>query len=104
VRAPDVVEDKTMGGKGIYVQNAREVEVNSLEDVMLLLQQGFALRRTGETEMNKRSSRSHAVLSLYITSQARNDREGLTKVHSPPSPPQPPLFLPLSHHFFRTKP
>ncbi len=79
-RPPDIVNERN--GRGVFVQNAREVVVGSLEEVMQLLQEGFANRRVGETEMNAKSSRSHAVLSLYITSKERSDEEGYTQKKS----------------------
>lgn len=35
---------------------------------MVLVEQGSARRRTNETRMNQESSRSHAVLTVYVES------------------------------------
>ncbi|CAE6478436.1 unnamed protein product, partial [Rhizoctonia solani] len=44
----------------------REVPVKNVADVLNLLRQGTALRRTNETDMNAQSSRSHAIFSLTL--------------------------------------
>ncbi|EFJ36676.1 hypothetical protein SELMODRAFT_4729, partial [Selaginella moellendorffii] len=49
--------------KGVYVENLKEVEVNSVGDVMKLLNQGSANRRVAATNMNRESSRSHSVFT-----------------------------------------
>lgn len=45
----------------------REVSVRSANEVMALIRQGTAIRRTNETDMNAQSSRSHAIFSLTLT-------------------------------------
>lgn len=44
----------------------REVSVSSVSDVMALLADGSAARRTSETDMNQSSSRSHAIFSMTL--------------------------------------
>lgn len=48
------------------VMGASELECESLDDVMLYLERGSACRRTGSTQMNEHSSRSHSVFTLVI--------------------------------------
>ncbi|KAI5059960.1 hypothetical protein GOP47_0024380 [Adiantum capillus-veneris] len=55
--------------KGVYVENLREVEVRSVQDVVFLLSQGAANRRVAATNMNQESSRSHSVFTCIIESQ-----------------------------------
>ncbi|KAK4689080.1 hypothetical protein P7C73_g1042, partial [Tremellales sp. Uapishka_1] len=50
----------------------QEVKVKSTSDVMQLLKEGSARRRTGETGMNATSSRSHAVFSLTLVQKKRS--------------------------------
>ncbi|KIY42941.1 kinesin-domain-containing protein [Fistulina hepatica ATCC 64428] len=45
----------------------REVSVRNAGEVMSLVRQGTAIRRTNETDMNAQSSRSHAIFSLTLT-------------------------------------
>ncbi|KAH9519223.1 Kinesin-like protein kif27 [Bulinus truncatus] len=45
---------------------AREVECDSLDDVMSLLESGSAARHTGFTQMNEQSSRSHSIFTVVI--------------------------------------
>ncbi|WWC89409.1 uncharacterized protein L201_004333 [Kwoniella dendrophila CBS 6074] len=50
----------------------KEVKVRSLEEVMQLLQEGSTRRKTGETNMNATSSRSHAIFSLTLVQKKRS--------------------------------
>lgn len=50
------------------VVDAREVVVNSVEQVMQIIAAGEEVRAYGETDMNDRSSRSHTIFSLKIES------------------------------------
>lgn len=53
-------------GDGFYLEDCTSLPVSSLEHAMSVLEGGFALRKTSSTNMNARSSRSHAVLSLTV--------------------------------------
>jgi hypothetical protein len=55
----------------IIWSGVREVKVKTLADVMALLQDGSAQRRTGATGMNATSSRSHAIFSLTMVQKHR---------------------------------
>ncbi|XP_024519762.1 kinesin-like protein KIN-12C isoform X1 [Selaginella moellendorffii] len=59
--------------KGVYVENLKEVEVNSVGDVMKLLNQGSANRRVAATNMNRESSRSHSVFTCVVESKWESD-------------------------------
>ena len=50
----------------ILLTGLRQVEVNSVEDLLNVLNQGSTLRQTDATAINARSSRSHAVFSLNL--------------------------------------
>ena len=71
--------DKALGGKGIYVTGVRERLLSGVEDVLALLKEGTQRRVVGTTNMNAHSSRSHAVLSLIVSSQDIDDNEGFTR-------------------------
>ncbi|KAI9316361.1 P-loop containing nucleoside triphosphate hydrolase protein, partial [Dichotomocladium elegans] len=50
----------------IYWTGVREMVVQSADDVLSYLQQGTQNRATGATDMNEKSSRSHAILSVTL--------------------------------------
>ncbi|XP_015981803.2 kinesin-like protein KIF12 isoform X5 [Rousettus aegyptiacus] len=55
--------------RGFYVEQLRVVEFGSLEALMELLQMGLSRRRSSAHTLNQASSRSHALLTLYISRQ-----------------------------------
>ncbi|PRW34071.1 phragmoplast orienting kinesin 2 [Chlorella sorokiniana] len=55
--------------EGQYVSNLSAHECSRVEDVVQLLRMGQANRRTGETNMNERSSRSHSVFTCKLQSK-----------------------------------
>ncbi|KAM6170353.1 kinesin-like protein KIF12 [Rhynchocyon petersi] len=55
--------------QGFYVEQLRVVEFGNLETLMELLQMGLSRRRSSAHTLNQASSRSHALLTLYITRQ-----------------------------------
>ncbi|EGW06651.1 Kinesin-like protein KIF12 [Cricetulus griseus] len=56
--------------RGFYVEQLRVVEFGSLEALMELLQMGLSRRRSSSHTLNKASSRSHALLTLYVSRPA----------------------------------
>lgn len=52
----------------IEVPNLTKEEVNSIDEVMKILERGNSNRATAATDMNEHSSRSHMVLSVDVTS------------------------------------
>ncbi len=78
----EIRHDKAVGGRGIYVTGVRERLCGSVDDVMRLLAEGTARRVEGTTNMNAHSSRSHAVMSLKISSQDADDNEGFSRTVS----------------------
>ena len=63
-RATVTIREDTKGN--IILSGLRQVEVNSVDDLMSVLSQGSTLRQTDATAVNARSSRSHAVFSLNL--------------------------------------
>jgi hypothetical protein len=57
------------GPQGLFIPNLRIEVVNGPEDVAAVLQKGKQNRSTFATNMNEHSSRSHLVLSLYVTAK-----------------------------------
>ena len=58
--------------KGIYVQDLTQVIVKSVPELERLLDAGVKNRKTGETAMNKDSSRSHSIFTIYIETSEEN--------------------------------
>ncbi|KAM6315545.1 LOW QUALITY PROTEIN: kinesin-like protein KIF12 [Podargus strigoides] len=56
--------------RGFYVENQLSVDFESLEAITDLLLQGSQRRRTSAHALNSHSSRSHALLTIHIRSQA----------------------------------
>ncbi|CAN1151037.1 Kinesin-like protein KIN-12C [Linum perenne] len=54
--------------KGVYVENLTEHNVRTVNDVVMLLLQGAANRKSAATHMNSESSRSHSVFTCIIES------------------------------------
>uniref|UniRef100_A0A2K5D3S3 Kinesin-like protein n=1 Tax=Aotus nancymaae TaxID=37293 RepID=A0A2K5D3S3_AOTNA len=70
--------------RGFYVEQLRVVEFGSLEALMELLQMGLSRRRSSAHTLNQASSRSHALLTLYISHQAAQQMP-------PVEPGEPPV-------------
>ena len=58
-----VMEDKS---NRVHVVNLKELEVQNLEDVYTVLQEGAKCRTSGANAVNNVSSRSHAIFQLKI--------------------------------------
>lgn len=58
-------------GNGVRAVGLTEVEVNSAEELLDAVAQGDTIRKTSSTEFNERSSRSHAVVQVTVTTNAQ---------------------------------
>lgn len=54
--------------RGVIVDGLTEMEVTSAEDIFDILARSIKKRVTHETQMNKQSSRSHAIFTIQIAS------------------------------------
>ncbi|KAK1761457.1 chromosome-associated kinesin KIF4B [Echria macrotheca] len=68
----------------IILTGLRQVEINSVEDLLNALNQGSTLRQTDATAINARSSRSHAVFSLNLVQRKTKTTGGAEKRFSVP--------------------
>jgi hypothetical protein len=66
--------------KEIVVDNLARKEINSSQDLMQLVAEGTKKRHVAETNMNAVSSRSHAVLTLYLEQREAGDEENLCSI------------------------
>lgn len=56
--------------EGFFVENQLVVECNNAEDLLVVAAEGHKNRHVASHELNKDSSRSHSVMSVYIESSA----------------------------------
>ncbi|KAK4667232.1 hypothetical protein QC763_307390 [Podospora pseudopauciseta] len=68
----------------ILLTGLRQVEVNSVDDLMHVLEQGSIVRQTDATAINARSSRSHAVFSLNLVQKKSKPMTGAERRMSMP--------------------
>ncbi|ORY06953.1 kinesin-domain-containing protein [Basidiobolus meristosporus CBS 931.73] len=71
----------------IYWTGVREAIVHSPEDVLNYLECGSLARQTGATDMNEKSSRSHAIFSISL----RQERMVDSNMMEPSTPTSPTL-------------
>lgn len=58
---------------GPVVSGLRRIQVESAEKIFSLLREGNLRRKTEATDANDTSSRSHAVLEIYVTRSDQNN-------------------------------
>ncbi|ORY94715.1 hypothetical protein BCR43DRAFT_564976 [Syncephalastrum racemosum] len=63
-RPPITIREDAKGH--IYWTGVKELPVHSTDDVLYFLEQGTRNRATGSTDMNEKSSRSHAIFSVSL--------------------------------------
>lgn len=55
--------------KGVFVEGCREEVIHSPQDAFSIFEQGSRNRHVAETSMNRESSRSHSVFTIFIQSK-----------------------------------
>ncbi len=65
--------------KGVYVKELATFIVKSISDIELYMDLGTKNRMTGETAMNKDSSRSHSIFTIYVET-AETDSKGEQRI------------------------
>ncbi|BEI93295.1 uncharacterized protein CcaverHIS019_0509230 [Cutaneotrichosporon cavernicola] len=79
-KVPTIKTAKGKDGHGkVFVDPLEETIVSTPQDVVEILSQGNSNRKTGATDWNDRSSRSHAVFTVTIESRPR-DSDGHDEV------------------------
>lgn len=63
---------------GIIIPGLTETSVSSVSKTMDCLKQGSSGRVTGSTAMNNQSSRSHAIFTLTVHQQKKDDTNSAT--------------------------
>eukprot|EP01064_Diplonema_japonicum_P022819 TRINITY_DN3300_c9_g1_i1.p1 TRINITY_DN3300_c9_g1~~TRINITY_DN3300_c9_g1_i1.p1 ORF type:complete len:738 (+),score=186.51 TRINITY_DN3300_c9_g1_i1:66-2216(+) len=59
-------EDRTTG-KGVFIEGIREVDVTGAHDAVKVLQRGMERKQIASTAANETSSRSHTLVTLFVT-------------------------------------
>ncbi|KAK9736472.1 Kinesin motor domain [Popillia japonica] len=59
--------------RGFFVENLFTVDCEELDDLIAVLEEGIRNRSMGRHNMNDYSSRSHTILTVYITSEQPTD-------------------------------
>ena len=68
------LELKEKQGSGVFIKNLKKESVNTISDILRLMDIGASHRTTKETAMNERSSRSHSIFTVYVEmSETRED-------------------------------
>ncbi|KAJ3193165.1 Kinesin- protein 12 [Irineochytrium annulatum] len=62
--------------RGFYVENLSVVECVVLDDCMAVLEEGLRNRKTASHGLNEHSSRSHSIMTIYITSRGLDPIDG----------------------------
>ena len=65
--------------KGVFVKDLTCYIVKTIGEIEKLMQQGSGNRKVGETAMNKDSSRSHSIFTIYI--ETSEDVRFIFEVH-----------------------
>lgn len=55
--------------KGFFVENLLVVDSHTIDDLIAVLHEGIRNRKTGSHELNKDSSRSHTIMTVYVISE-----------------------------------
>jgi kinesin family protein 2/24 len=72
VKVFDLLNNKTKlrvledGKQQVQIVGLKEAEINSVDDVLKLIQHGNVVRTSGVTFANSHSSRSHAVFQIIL--------------------------------------
>src|SRR5690606_1992186 len=80
-RPPVSIREDVKGN--IILTGLRQVDINSIDDLMKALNFGSTIRQTDATAINAKSSRSHAVFSLNLV-QRKSGTPGTEKRFSVP--------------------
>lgn len=61
---------------GFFVEDLMVVECTSQQDLTAVLHEGMKNRKSGSHELNKDSSRSHSILTVYLISETVSKEDG----------------------------
>jgi kinesin family protein 12 len=58
---------------GFFVENLMVVDCTSTSDLMEVVKEGMRMRKSGSHELNKDSSRSHSIMTIYAISDIKSE-------------------------------
>lgn len=62
--------------RGFFIQGLLEVEIRGLHDIMAVVDEGNGNRKVSSHLLNKDSSRSHSLLTVYLESDKKDPEDG----------------------------
>lgn len=65
---------------GFFVEDLMVVDCANVNDMIAVLNQGMKHRRVGSHELNKDSSRSHSILTIYLVIELNNNGQVIRKM------------------------
>ena len=68
-KADEILKIREDPKKGMYIENLTEIEINSAKKAKELLISGFKNRHVASTSMNRESSRSHLIYTLFLSTE-----------------------------------
>ena len=69
------LEIKESPDRGVFIKDVSMVVTKTVDDINRALDTGSKNKSTGETLMNKTSSRSHCIFSIYVETQDNQDKD-----------------------------
>lgn len=72
------IQEDLTGNGGVNVKGLSQIAVSSEEDALSLLFEGETNRTISEHAMNRQSSRSHCIFTVFVESKSRMDSTGKT--------------------------
>lgn len=74
------LEIKEDPDKGVFVKDLTTCIVKSIAEIEAYMDKGTAQRMTGETAMNKDSSRSHSIFTIYVETSEYDEKAKENKI------------------------
>eukprot|EP00668_Euglena_longa_P001613 GGOE01001904.1.p1 GENE.GGOE01001904.1~~GGOE01001904.1.p1 ORF type:complete len:861 (+),score=224.28 GGOE01001904.1:91-2673(+) len=73
------IREDAAQGRGVFIENLKEIPVSNLSEAYTLLQRSAAARTTAATNANQRSSRSHSVTQVVVEQASRVQQGSKTR-------------------------
>jgi len=58
---------------GFFVEELMVVDCTNIDDLLAVLHEGMRNRKTGSHDLNKDSSRSHSIMTVYVISETKSE-------------------------------